>query len=173
MPEDGTVVAENALFDMLGGLPWGPLLSVVAIVLVGLFFITSSDSGSLVVAMLSSGGNPNPTRLVRVVWAALGGVLAIGLLLAGGLVALQTAAILIALPFSLVMIAMVVATARALRREHQELLGVQRREARAQLTRHVTEHVTDQVSALLGDSSRRQRPRSASARRERGDTTRS
>lgn len=151
---DGTVVAENALFDMLAGLPWGSVLSVLAIVLIGLFFITSADSGSLVVAMLSSGGNPEPSRPVRVIWATLGGLLAIALLLAGGLVALQTAAILIALPFSLVMIGMVVALARALGREHHALLRAQRLEARARLTRHVTEHVTGEVTSLLARRSR-------------------
>jgi choline/glycine/proline betaine transport protein len=152
--QDGTVVAENALFDMLAGLPWGSVLSVLAIVLIGLFFITSADSGSLVVAMLSSGGNPDPSRPVRVIWATLGGLLAIALLLAGGLVALQTAAILIALPFSLVMIVMVVSLARALGREHHELLRAQRLEARARLTQHVTAHVTGEVSSLLDRRSR-------------------
>lgn len=154
VPEGGSVVAENALFDMLGGLPWGSVLSVLAIVLVGLFFITSSDSGSLVVAMLSTGGNPEPGRAIRVTWAVLGGVLAIALLLAGGLVTLQTAAILIALPFSVVMIGMVVSLARALGREHQELLRAQRLEARARLTQHVTEHVTGEVTSLLARRSR-------------------
>src|SRR5699024_5918691 len=58
-PVEG-VIPEAALFDMLGGLPLGSILSVIAIVLVAIFFITSSDSGSLVVDMLASGGHPNP-----------------------------------------------------------------------------------------------------------------
>lgn len=142
---DGSVVPENALFDLLGDLPWGAALSVLAIVLVALFFITSADSGSLVVAMLASGGDPEPRVPVRVTWAVLSGVLAIALLLAGGLVALQTAAILIALPFSVVMVCMALATSRALHREHTELLRAERRLRRAQLVDQVTEQVTARV----------------------------
>lgn len=149
VPEDGVVVAENALFDMLGGLPGGTVLSVVAIMLVAFFFITSSDSGSLVVSMLSTGGNPDPSKPVRVVWASLAGVLAIALLLAGGLVALQTAAILIALPFSVVMVGMVVGTSRAFHREHAAIERARQQAARAQLTEHVTAHVTGEVTSLL------------------------
>ncbi len=141
VPADGTVVPENALFDLLGDLPWGSVLSVLAIVLVALFFVTSADSGSLVVAMLASGGDPNPRVVIRVTWAALSGVLAIALLLAGGLVALQTAAILIALPFSVVMIGMAVATTRALHREHTELLRAERRMLRERLVDDVATEV--------------------------------
>jgi choline/glycine/proline betaine transport protein len=139
---DGSVVPENALFDLVGDLPWGATLSVLVIMLVALFFITSSDSGSLVVAMLASGGNPHPTVPVRVTWAVLEGVLAIALLVAGGLVALQTAAILIALPFSIVMIGIAVATSRALHREHQAFLRAQRRELRNRLAAQVSEQLT-------------------------------
>jgi choline/glycine/proline betaine transport protein len=149
--DEGVVVPENALFDLLAGLPGYSLLSVVAIVLITLFFVTSSDSGSLVVAMLTSGGNPAPRIGIRVTWAVLSGVLAIALLVAGGLGALQTAAILIALPFSVVMIGMVVATARALHGEHEAFLRAERRVLRGRLTEHVSaevaERVTVQVSA--------------------------
>ncbi|GAA4283408.1 BCCT family transporter [Brevibacterium daeguense] len=112
-PEVG-VVAEEALFDVLNGLPLGAILSVLAIVVIAIFFITSSDSGSLVVDMLASGGHPNPPIWSRVLFALLEGALAIGLLLAGGLGALQAAAIATALPFSLVLLAMCVATLRSL-----------------------------------------------------------
>ncbi|WP_250443348.1 BCCT family transporter [Actinotalea sp. C106] len=151
IPDDGAISEENALFDLLGGLPWGAFLSVVAILLVTLFFITSSDSGSLVVAMLSTGGNPSPRIGVRVTWSVLEGLLAIALLLAGGLVALQTAAILIALPFSVVMVAMAVAISKALHQEHQDFLRAQRRELRARLTAHVTDRVTEHVTTMLDD----------------------
>ncbi|MDT0165270.1 BCCT family transporter [Actinotalea sp. AC32] len=144
--DDGSVVPENALFDLLGGLPAGPVLSVLAIVLVAVFFITSSDSGSLVVAMLASDGDPDPSTRQRVIWATLGGVLAIALLVAGGLVALQTAAVLIALPFSVVMIGMVLATARALNREHRAFLQAERRALRTTLTEHVAQRVADDVT---------------------------
>lgn len=159
----GVVIPQYALFDLLEGLPWGAVLSVIAIALVALFFITSSDSGSLVVAMLVSGGNPHPTIPVRVTWAVLEGVLAIALLVAGGLIALQTAAVLIALPFSLVMIGMAVATARVLHREHHAFLRAQRREQRTHLTEHVTRHVT----GMLEQSGGEERIRASTASRAR------
>ena len=102
-PEEG-VVAEKVLFDVLGSLPMGGILSAVAIILVAIFFITSSDSGSLVVDMLASGGHPNPPVWSRILWAALEGALAIGLLVAGGLGALQAASLATALPFSIILI---------------------------------------------------------------------
>ncbi|GEL44894.1 choline transporter [Cellulomonas hominis] len=145
----GEVVPENALFDLLAGLPGGAVLSVGAIVLVALFFITSADSGALVVSMLSAGGDPEPRTPLRVLWAALGGVLAIALLLAGGLTALQTAAILIALPFSVVMIGMVVSTSRALHAEHTAFLRAEKRQVRAQLAAHVGARVEAQVQASV------------------------
>lgn len=147
--EDGTVVPENALFDLLAGLPGGVVLSVGAIILIALFFITSADSGALVMAMLAAGGNPSPRSALRVVWAALVGVLAIGLLLAGGLTALQTAAILIALPFSLVMIGMVASISRALHVEHTAVLRAERLLAHAQLAEDVGRRVSEQVAAQV------------------------
>jgi len=148
---DGEVVPENALFDLLSGLPGGAALSIGAIILIALFFITSADSGALVVAMLSAGGNPDPGTRLRVIWASLVGVLAIALLLAGGLTALQTAAILIALPFSVVVIGMMFATSKALHIEHTAFLRAERRRVRASITAHVTQHVEAQLTE--GDDS--------------------
>lgn len=170
VPPDGVVVAQNALFDLLGGLPWGSVLSVLAIVLVALFFITSSDSGSLVVAMLASGGNPTPSLGLRVTWAALEGVLAIALMVAGGLTALQTAAVLIALPFSVVMIGMMVATARALHQEHMANLRAASRARRLAMTEHVTDHVTTHVTTLLAEQGTTDAPDSGAPAPERRPT---
>lgn len=143
---DGKVDTDTALFQLFDGLPLGALLSVAGIVLIVVFFVTSSDSGSLVVDMLASGGNPNPPTWSRIFWAGTSGLLAIALLLAGGLEALQTAAILIALPFSVVMVGMAVATVRALRGEHAAIVRAERRAARAALTEHVTTRVTESIS---------------------------
>lgn len=151
VPDEGGIVPENALFDLLAGLPGNAVLSVVAIVLVTLFFVTSSDSGSLVVAMLASGGNPGPRVGMRVTWAVLSGLLAIALLVAGGLLALRTAAILIALPFSVVMIGVVVATTRALHGEHERFLRAERRLLRAGVTEHVSAHVAERVSEQISE----------------------
>ena len=78
-----------------------------------------SDSGSFVVDMIATGGDPNPPVWSRAFWASLEGVVAAVLLVAGGLAALQTMAILVALPFSIVMVLMVVATTKALMAEHR------------------------------------------------------
>jgi choline/glycine/proline betaine transport protein len=126
---DGTVDTTAALFQTLDKLPMSSLLSVVAIILVVIFFVTSSDSGSFVVDMLASGGTPHPPVWSRVMWALLEGAVAIALLLAGGggLSALQTAAILLALPFSIVMVCMVIATGKALLHEHSLMEHAERR----------------------------------------------
>lgn len=163
---DGEVVPENALFELLSGLPGGAALSIGAIILIALFFITSADSGALVVSMLSAGGDPEPRTPLRVLWAALGGVLAIALLIAGGLTALQTAAILIALPFSVVMIGMVVATSRALHLEHMAFLRAERRQLRSAISAQVSAQVDKRVDQRLGTLSRL---RTAGQRRRRGD----
>jgi glycine betaine transporter len=105
----------TALFTMFGAMPFGTVMSVVATVLVLVFFVTSGDSAVLVLGMMSSGGNPNPPARVKIVWGALVAGIAISLLLAGGLKAVQTATIVFALPFTLVIVLMVIALWRAMR----------------------------------------------------------
>jgi len=114
---DGAVDTEAALFGLLGDLPGGAVLTIGAILLIAIFFVTSSDSGALVMAMIASGGDVEPAKRLRVFFVFVTAFLAIALILAGGLAALQTAAIIIALPFSLVMIAACWATAIAFQRE--------------------------------------------------------
>jgi choline/glycine/proline betaine transport protein len=148
-PDQG-VVAENVLFNFLRSMPASTLLVVVAVALVSIFFITSSDSGSLVVSMLGSGGNPDPPTWVRVLWGGLQGAVAIALLLAGGLASLQTAAILTALPVSVVMIGMCFSAYRALHAEHQLLVEAERRQRREELARRVDRHITSRLEDDLG-----------------------
>ncbi len=148
--DDGSVNTVNALFDLLEGLPAGSVLAGGAIVLIALFFITSADSGSLVVAMLTGGGDMDPPAWSRVTWAVASGLLGAALLVAGGLVALQTAAILIALPFSVVMIAMCAATWRAFRAERLAFVRAERSLVRDRLTAHVTSQVNQQLPAQVG-----------------------
>lgn len=145
-PAEG-VVAERALFDMLSGLPVGAVMSVIAVLLVTVFFITSSDSGSLVVDMLASGGHPNPPMWSRVLFALLEGVIAIGLLLAGGLEALQAASLATALPFSIILVLIAVATLQAFRKEdvRQEALR------RVIESRQVSEYLAEEFDDVLGD----------------------
>ncbi|MEK8227650.1 BCCT family transporter [Oerskovia sp. M15] len=142
----GVVDTDTVLFQVLGDLPGGSIMAALAIVLIGIFFVTSADSGSFVVGMLTSGGDPHPAVWNRVLWAVLSGLLAIALLLSGGLTALQTAAILIALPFSVVMIGMALSTVIALRDEHNAILRAERAQARKALTQHVTRRVSESIS---------------------------
>ncbi|MDP3966814.1 MAG: BCCT family transporter [Nocardioides sp.] len=137
--EDGAVTTDTALFQMLDTLPLGSVLSVIALFVIVVFFVTSSDSGSFVVDMLATGGDPNPPRASRAFWAVLEGAIAVVLLLAGGLAALQTMAILVALPFSIVMVLIAVSTGKALLAENR----ASRRRQRALLVQDVADHVQD------------------------------
>ena len=95
----------------------GTLAAAVATLLIATFFITSSDSGTLVVNTILSMGDPEPPVVHRVVWGLKEGLVAAILLLAGGLSALQTASITAALPFSVVMLFMAWGLMRSLREE--------------------------------------------------------
>lgn len=115
---DGAVDTNTSLFRLLEGLPLGIITSVIAIFVIVFFFVTSSDSGSLVVDILSAGGELDAPKASRVYWCFLEGLAAAVLLVVGGagsLTALQTASIATAAPFSLVMVAACVAMLRAFR----------------------------------------------------------
>lgn len=93
-----------AMFELFALLPLALLLSVVAMVLVVSFFVTSSDSGSLVLGSITAGGKDDATRNLRVSWAVFEGAIAAVLLIGGGLTALQTASIATGLPFAFVLL---------------------------------------------------------------------
>lgn len=109
---EATAGADQALFGLLDALPLGALTSVLAMVLVMLYFVTSADSASLVLASLTSRGALRPRRLLVVTWGVLIGGTAAVLLLAGGLNALQQATIMVALPFVVVMLGLAVSLVR-------------------------------------------------------------
>jgi len=93
----------TAIFVLLDQLPLTGITSALATMLIVTFFVTSSDSGSLVIDIISSGGAENPPVWQRIFWAVSEGAVAATLLVAGGLAALQTAAISSALPLIIVM----------------------------------------------------------------------
>lgn len=93
-----------ALFAFLQHFPFSGVISLVAVVMVVVFFVTSADSGAMVVDMLASGGSSNTPVWQRVFWASSMGLVAIALLLADGLKALQTATIASALPFTITLL---------------------------------------------------------------------
>jgi len=96
----------TALFVFLEDYPFAFILNIIAIILIAGFFITSSDSGSLVVDNLTSGGKIDAPVSQRIFWAIAEGSIAAVLLIGGGLQALQTATIVTGLPFALILIVM-------------------------------------------------------------------
>ncbi|KXS42251.1 MAG: high-affinity choline transport protein [Methanolobus sp. T82-4] len=107
----------TALYVLLDGLPGSLLSSALATIVVMTFFVTSSDSGSLVISILSSEGNPKPAKPLRLFWSLLQGAVAAVLLLTGGLIGLQTAALTTALPFCIVLILMCYSIYKGLKAE--------------------------------------------------------
>mgnify|MGYP000867374029 FL=1 len=111
-----------AMFQMLDELPMGDILSVVAIVLVLVFFITSSDSGSLVIDSITAGGKIDAPVPQRIFWASIEGAIAAALLWIGGteaIQALQAGAISTGLPFTIVLLIMCVSLMMGLRTERR------------------------------------------------------
>lgn len=108
---------EVALFSLLQNFPYGWLLSVIAICLISTFFITSADSATFVLGMQSMRGDLNPRYTVKIVWGVIQSASAAVLIWSGGLNALQTASIIAALPFSIVLLLMCASFIRALQKE--------------------------------------------------------
>ncbi|MET9540964.1 BCCT family transporter [Streptomyces sp. NPDC006553] len=109
--------AEASLFAMLEALPIGTVTSVIAMILVMTYFITSADSASLVMGSLTSRGSLNPPTWLVVAWGVLMAAVAAVLLVVGGLSSLQTATILVALPFVVVMLVLCWALLKELRED--------------------------------------------------------
>lgn len=120
--DPGIVAAVGAdlstgIYALLDRLPGAEITSLLAAFVIAIFFVTSSDSGSFVVDMLTSGGRLDPPVWQRVFWAVSEGVVAAVLLLAGGLTALQSAAINTGLPFCVILLAVCAGLGRSLWRE--------------------------------------------------------
>lgn len=108
---------EIALFKMFDQLPLTKLLSSVALLLTIVFFVTSSDSGSLIVDTIAAGGRVDAPVAQRVFWCTIEGLVAIALLLGGGLNSLQAASLATGFPFALVLLGMAVCVWMGLRSE--------------------------------------------------------
>jgi len=119
----------TALFELFQNLPFTNILSFVGIILVVFFFVTSSDSGSLVVDHLTSGGKLDSPVPQRVFWATMEGVIASVLLLGGGLSALQTASITTGLPFAVVLLIMIYSLYKGLTEELYHLEALEMKDA--------------------------------------------
>jgi BCCT family betaine/carnitine transporter len=116
---DGVVSADLPLklFVMLEQLPLTEITSFIGIILVIVFFITSSDSGSLVIDTITAGGKIDAPKPQRVFWGVIEGAIAVALLLGGGLAALQAASVSAGLPFTIVLLVGCYAIVRGLMTE--------------------------------------------------------
>ena len=108
---------ELALFKMFEGLPWTMLLSCVAMTLTIIFFVTSSDSGSLIIDIIAAGGKIDAPVPQRIFWCTVEGLVAIALLLGGGLKSLQAASLATGFPFAIVLLGMGICVWIGLRKE--------------------------------------------------------
>lgn len=122
----------TALFELLAQFPLAGVTSLIALMLVFIFFVTSSDSGSLVIDIITAGGNLDPPVAQRIFWAVSEGVVAAVLTVGGGLTALQTASISTGLPFTIVLVLMSWGLLRAFR---EEMPPLSHRAARAHYNR--------------------------------------
>ena len=112
-----------ALFKMFEVLPVSLLLSCAAMLLTIIFFVTSSDSGSLIIDIIAAGGKVDAPVAQRVFWCTAEGLVAIALLLGGGLSALQAASLATGFPFALVLLGMGGCVLVGMIRERRESLS--------------------------------------------------
>src|SRR6056297_2118741 len=113
--EEAIEVTETAFFVVMQNFPFGGLISIIAVILLTTFFITSADSATFVLGMLSDKGNQNPSAKLKVTWGIIQSGLAVALMLSGGLGMLQTGSIVAAFPFAFIMIFAMIAMVKALK----------------------------------------------------------
>lgn len=114
-----TTSAVFTLFEKIDDGLMGQVLSLMVVLLLATYFITSADSGTLVLCTLNSRGSPEPPMALRVIWGVMQAFIAGGLLYAGGLKAVQTAAIVAGLPIAVLTLLMSIALMKALRQEER------------------------------------------------------
>ena len=108
---------ELTIFEMFDTMPWSLFLSIAAVILIASFFITSADSATFVLGMQSTNGSLTPPNNVKLVWGLIQSTIAVILLSVNGLTALQNTIIIAALPFSFVMVLMIISLMKALKAE--------------------------------------------------------
>ena len=134
----------TSLFILLEQFPLGLITSFLAIVLVLSFFVTSSDSGSLVIDGLTSGGKIDAPVGQRVFWASAEGAVAAVLLIGGGLGALQAASISTGLPFVIVLLIMCYSLRKGLAQEHKRLYDAERGKERESYSKLIKDAIKEQ-----------------------------
>jgi choline/glycine/proline betaine transport protein len=111
------------MYALFENFPLAKVVSFLGVAVVWFFFVTSSDSASLVVDIITAGGHQDPPTIQRVFWASAEGVCAAILLLGGGLAALQTACIVTGLPFAIVLMLMMFSMRKGLDEEYERVYG--------------------------------------------------
>ncbi|HLR19440.1 MAG TPA: BCCT family transporter [Staphylococcus sp.] len=106
-----------ALFELLSKFPLADITSALAIMLIFIFIVTSADSTTHIVSGMATGGIANPKTKHKFIWGILIGAISVSMTIAGGLTSLQTASVVTGLPFSIILLLMIVSLMRALRRE--------------------------------------------------------
>ncbi|GAB2714641.1 BCCT family transporter [Halomonas garicola] len=117
--QDNITVALFAMFDLM---PFSGVLSIMAMILIFVFLVTSADSASYIVAQMTDNGSINPPLYKRVLWGVLIAAICLTLIVAGGLSGLQSASVLSALPFTFILYMMVVVLLRELRADRKAML---------------------------------------------------
>ncbi len=107
----------SAIFKLMESYPLTTVFNLLIVLMIVLWFVTSSDSASFVIDMLTSGGDTDPPKIQRLFWAGTEGVIAAVLLAAGGLGALQAASIVSGFPFAVVILVMMYSLLRGLSRD--------------------------------------------------------
>lgn len=142
----------SAIFKLIEYYPLTKPLTLVIVVMIMLWFVTSSDSASLVIDMLTAGGDTNPPKIQRLFWALSQGVIAAVLLLAGGLSALQAVAIIAGFPFAIVVFVMMYCLWRGLTRDRLTLYRNQQWYITAESAEHNSANEFIDEHLLLGPS---------------------
>ena len=142
----------SAIFKLIEYYPLTKPLTLVIVVMIMLWFVTSSDSASLVIDMLTAGGDTNPPKIQRLFWALSQGVIAAVLLVAGGLSALQAVAIIAGFPFAIVVFVMMYCLWRGLTRDRLTLYRNQQWYITAESAEHNSANEFIDEHLLLGPS---------------------
>ncbi|MGD6804271.1 BCCT family transporter [Rossellomorea vietnamensis] len=115
------LLPQESLFGLLESYPISMVSSILAIVIIVTFFVTSADSGTFVLGMMTTNGSQNPSNPIKIVWGIYLSGTALVLLYTGGLQALQNTMIIAALPFSIILGLIVISLLKALQKEAKEL----------------------------------------------------
>lgn len=167
----GSDSAQDMLFAVLDNLPFGAVTSVVAMISIVVFFVTSADSASIVMGSMSQRGKPDPSKWVTIFWGLLLGATAVALLVAGGedaLTGLQSLMMVSALPFAVVIMGIMVAWARDL---YTDPYLIRERYARTAIAQGVRRGIADHGDDFVFGASQVEAEAGAGAWLDTGDPT--